>query len=414
MRSVLHGHPRLVGLVISALVTWLLNEVLFPTPLNGYLVVLFAYVGGVVVARLSRGDHRYAALGPLVPLVFLAQNSIGVTELTQILILAIAALGLDLITGWTGQLNLAQGIFIGLGAYVTAILASKHGWPILLTLPLAGLVAAAAGLLLGVLALRFDGVYLAVLTSAVALAGPVLLLHYKSITNGVNGIIVNQPQPPGAFADWLDTDQWGYYVTVVMAIIAVCISWNLLSGRIGRALRALRDSPIAAKGIGVDLTRYKVLAFAVGSFWAGLAGGLYAMTIGFVSADSFGLFYSIQFLTIIVVGGLSTISGAFVGAVVIYELSTNVQTIGFATTVNGVALSIPQAAVYAILLILVVIFAPKGIIGIFSDKSDWSRLTQRLRGGHNRSTDVVQAQADRPPIVRLDAPEDPHPAITSY
>jgi branched-chain amino acid transport system permease protein len=412
MSPLLQRRPRLDSLLVSALAAWGLNAVLYPTPLNGYLVVLLTYAGGFAIGRVVGRDSRCAALGALVPLIFLAQDSIGVTELTQILILAIAALGLDIITGWTGQLNLAQGIFVGLGAYVTAILATKHGWPVLATIPLAGLVAALAGLILGVLALRFDGVYLAVLTSAVALAGPVLLLHYKSITNGVNGIILTPPDPPTFLASRLNSDQWGYYVTVVVAIVAVAITSNLLRGHIGRALRALRDSPAAARGIGVDLTRYKVAAFAMGSFWAGIAGALYAVTVGFVSADSFNLFYSIQFLTIIVVGGQSTIAGSFIGAALIYELSTNVQTIGFSTTVNGVEISIPQAAVYAILLILVVIFAPRGITG-FIYGTDWSRVLNRLRRGDNRSTDSTAVRADRAPIVHLAAPAEPSPTPSS-
>lgn len=384
MTTLTRPPAALVSVLAGALAAIVLYEVLTLIGLSGFAVLVFSYVGGLAAGRVLGRDARRAALGALVPLALVAPQAVATSALTQILILAVAALGLNILTGWAGQLNLAQGIFVGLGAYTTAILGTDHGWPLLLTVPVAGVVAAVVGIALGAIALRFAGVYLAMLTTAVALVVPVVLKHYTGLTGGSQGIAVNPVELPAGVASSITPEQFNYVLALLVAVVAAVLSWNVLSRRAGRAFWALRDSTPAAQGIGVDITRYKVLAFAMSSFWAGIAGGLYAITVGFINPDSFGLFYGIQFLTMIVVGGLSTIAGSFIGAALIYELTTQVQSIGLPATVAGQDLSLPQQSVFAIVLILVVILAPRGVTGLLYDTSAWASLRRRLPGRRTR------------------------------
>jgi branched-chain amino acid transport system permease protein len=378
--------PRaLISLLASAIGALVVFEVLTLIGLSGYGVLIVSFAGGLVVGRVLGHDARRAALGALIPLALLAPQAVADTELTQILILAVAALGLNILTGWAGQLNLAQGIFVGLGAYTTAILGTDHGWPLLVTMPVAGVVAAVVGAVLGVIALRFAGLYLAMLTTSVALVAPVLLKHYGSLTGGTEGISVNPVELPASIASSISSAQFNYALALLVAIIAAALSWNILSRRTGRALWALRDSTPAAQGIGVDITRYKVLAFAMSSFWAGIAGSLYAITVGFINPDSFGLFYGIQFLIMIVLGGVSTIAGSFIGAALVYELMTQVQSVGIPVTVAGQTLALPQQAVAGIVLILLVILVPRGVTGLLYDTSAWASLRRPLHARRTRT-----------------------------
>lgn len=377
MNGLLRRFPALVSAIIAAVASLVGYEIVTAVRLSGFVALVLSYICGLVAGRLVGRDARRAALGALVPLAFVAPDVVADTELTQILILGIVALGLNILTGWAGQLNLAQGIFVGLGAYTTAILGTQHGWPLLATIPVAGVVCALIGLALGMLALRFAGVYLAVLTTSVALVVPVVLKHFSDLTGGAQGISVDAVHLPARLATSLGTNQFNYFLVLVIAVVAAALSWNILSRRTGRAFWALRDSPPAAAGIGVDVTRYKVVAFGLSSFWAGVAGALYAITVGFINPDSFGLFYGVQFLTMIVIGGLSTIAGSFIGAALIYELTTQVQTVGLPGSIGGQDLSLPQQSVFALILILVVIVAPRGIAGLLYGTAGWSRLGRR-------------------------------------
>lgn len=403
--------PVTIGsVVLGALAALVLYEVLTLIGLSGFPVLIVSYVGGLAAGCVrGRGARRPAAVGALVPLALVAPQAVAATELTQILILAVAALGLNILTGWAGQLNLAQGIFVGFGAYTTAILGTDHGWPLLLTVPLAGVVSAIVGVALGALALRFAGVYLAVLTTSVALVVPVVLKHYASFTGGAQGIAVDPIELPATLASSITQTQFNYVLTLLIAVVAAVLSWNVLSHRTGRAFWALRDSTPAARGIGVDVTRFKVLAFAMSSFWAGIAGGLYAISVGFINPDSFGLFYGIQFLTMIVVGGLSTIAGSFVGAALVYALTTQVQSVGLNTSVAGQELSLPQQSVFAIVLILVVSLAPRGVMGLLYDTSAWASLRRRLPTRHTPTDTPVAVPTNDADRGLAAAPTSSHP-----
>lgn len=327
----------------------------------GWPLMAVSFLAGYVGGSHWTNEKRSAAIGALVPLAVVAPSVVPAATLTQILVLAIAALGLNVLTGWTGQINLAQGVFVAFGAYTTALLVTRGHWPLLATIPVAGVVAAVAGLLLGLIALRFVGVYVAILTSALAIATPIVLKHYGELTGGASGISVPRVE---FFEDALPVDNINYIIVLALAGLAALLTSNLLSGQIGRALWLVRDNPIAAAGVGINITRYKVLAFTVSSFWAGIAGAAYALTIGFVTPDAFGLFYGVQFLTMIVVGGLSTVGGAFIGAFIVYQLTTNVQTIGIPLDIAGQQVALPQQAVFGLILIAVVLLLPDGVANV--------------------------------------------------
>lgn len=391
--STTDAQRRGAALVLAALISLGVFELLFQLGvLSGWLLLVVPFVAGLSGGAYVTKERRSAAIGALVPLAILAPNAVAASTLTQILVLAIVALGLNVLTGWAGQINLAQGVFVAVGAYTTALLNTREQWPLLATIPVAGVLAALIGLGLGVVALRFEGVYLAILTTALALVAPIVLKHYGSITGGASGISVPRLQPSGGFSG-LSGDQLNYLIVLVLAVLAAALTSNMLRGRIGRALWFIRDSPIAAAGVGIDVTRYKVLAFTVSSFWAGIGGAAYALTIGFVTPDAFGLFYGVQFLTMIVVGGLSTVGGAFIGAFLVYELSAHVQTIGLPFDIAGQPIALPQQAVFGLILIAVVLLLPAGITGLLYTRladhmTSVRRLWSRVGG---RSTEAAPA-----------------------
>jgi branched-chain amino acid transport system permease protein len=238
-----------------------------------------------------------------------------VGQFTLVAAYAVAVLGLNLLVGYSGQISLGHGAFFALGAYTSAILIEKAGFPYLATLPAAALVCFLAGLMLGLPALRLSGLYLALVTLAVALVVPQLIKRFDGLTEGTQGINVARPTSP----DWLPLadDQFLYLLTLALAVPMFLLAANLVRGRMGRALIAVRESEIAAKTMGVDLAAVKTGAFAISAMYAGVGGALYVFSIGFVAPESFTLTISFAFLAAIVVGGLATIGGAIFGALFI-------------------------------------------------------------------------------------------------
>ncbi len=238
-------------------------------------------------------------------------------QFTLVLVYAIALLGLNLLTGYNGQISLGHGAFYAIGAYTAAILMDKFGFPYWATLPVAGLVCLVVGFLFGLPALRLDGIYLALATFALGVSMPQLLKyhHLEKWTGGVQGIVITKPDAP--FGLPLSPDQWLYFFTLVVMLVMFLFAWNLLRGRIGRALVAIRDHHVAAQAMGVNTAIYKSLTFGVSALYTGVAGALGAIAIQFVAPDSFNIFLSITFLVGIVIGGLASIPGAIYGAIFI-------------------------------------------------------------------------------------------------
>jgi branched-chain amino acid transport system permease protein len=277
-----------------------------------------------------------------------------VFQLTLALTYAIALLGLNMLTGFNGQISLGHGAFFAIGAYTAAILMDKASFPYWTTIPLAGVVCLVAGFLFGLPALRLEGLYLALATFALGVAMPQILKH-KSIehwTGGSMGVVILKPEPPEGIP--LNQDQWLYFFVLAWVLVLFVCGWNLLRGRVGRALVAIRDHPIAAQAMGVNTALYKSLTFGVSAMYTGIAGALAAIAVQFASPDSFSIFLSLSLLVGVVVGGLASISGAFYGAL-------------FIQFVPNVADQISKAApwaIYGIFLIGFMYLMPGGVAGL--------------------------------------------------
>ena len=274
-------------------------------------------------------------------------------QFTMVLVYATALLGLNILTGYNGQISLGHGAFYAIGAYTAAILMDKYGVPYWATIPVAGAVCLAAGFLFGLPALRLEGLYLALATFALGVSLPGLLKyhHLEKWTGGVQGIVITKPDPP--FGLPLNSDQWLYYFTLAVTLAMFVLGWNLLRGRIGRAMVAIRDQHIAAEAMGLNTALVKSLTFGVSAMYTGVAGALGAIAIQFVAPDSFNIFVSIVFLVGIVIGGLASISGAVYGAL-------------FIQFIPNIADEISKAApwaIFGVFLIAFVYLMPAGIAG---------------------------------------------------
>ena len=289
-------------------------------------------------------------------------------QLTLTLVYAIAVLGLNLLTGFNGQISLGHGAFYALGAYTTAILMDHYGVPYWATLPAAGAVCLVFGFLFGLPALRLEGHYLALATFALALATPQLLKYklFEDFTGGVQGIVLLKPDPP--FKLPINADQWLYLFVLAITIAMFILAWNLLRGRLGRAMIAIRDHPIAASAMGVNTALYKSLTFGISAMFTGIAGALGAIAVQFVAPDSFDLFLSIRFLVGVAIGGLATISGAFFGAAFI-EFIPNVA--------DQISKAAPWA-IYGIFLIVFMYVMPTGVVGMI--RVLWGKLRRAVAG----------------------------------
>jgi branched-chain amino acid transport system permease protein len=298
----------------------------------------------------------------------------------------IALLGLNILTGYTGQISLGHGAFMAIGGYTTAILMvgnEQYGGSIsggvkdLWTLPIAGLVAGLAGLAFGVPALRLSGLYLALATFAVAVAMPSTLRRFEHFTGGSTGIqLTGSPELTGGSSNveilgWsLTPNDWMYYLAWAIALVAVAVAWLVLRGRTGRALRAVRDSETAAVSSGVSLARYKTLAFGISAAYAGVAGGLFAIATASVNPDNFPVALSIFLLVGIVVGGLGGLSGLVFGAIFVYFIPLWAQGQDLGSLLPDrivVEAQKPGGAsiVFGVVLILLMFFLPNGVAGLF-------------------------------------------------
>lgn len=286
-------------------------------------------------------------------LPFLVKNFM-VFQLTMVLIYAIAILGLNLLTGFNGQFSLGHSTFYAIGAYTTAILMEIYGVDFYLTIPVAALICFAFGFLFGLPALRLEAIYLALATFALAAATPQmlklsLLEHW---TGGVQGIVVIKPDPP--FNLPLSGDQWLYYVTLGFALALTLIARNLVNSRSGRAVIAIRDNPIAARAMGVDISLYKTLVFGVSALYAGIAGSLSAVVVQFVAPDSFTFVLAIALFVGLVIGGVGSIFGAVIGGLFLVFVPNIAEEIS-----KGLA-----GAAYGVILILVIYVMPLGAAGL--------------------------------------------------
>ncbi len=311
------------------------------------------------VAGLTPADWRRLGLLVVLAAALLlpfALSDFQAFQLTLAMVYAIALLGLNILTGYNGQISLGHGAFYAVGAYTAAILIDQWAVPYTLAIPAAGIVCFVVGFLFGLPALRLHGLYLAVATLALAFAVPQLLKYdaFEAWTGGVQGIFMDKPDAP--FGLPLSQDQWLYFFTLAILVLLFAAAWNLLRGRTGRALIAIRDHHISAETMGINTALYKSLTFGVSALYTGIAGALGGMVVQFVGPDSFNVFLSITFLVGIVVGGLASISGAIYGGLFILYVPNIAQDISDAA----------PWAIYGALLLLFMYVMPRGIAGFLA------------------------------------------------
>lgn len=286
---------------------------------------------------------------------------------------AIVAIGLNILMGYTGQISLGHAGFFAIGAYTCVLLMTKSGMPLLIALPAAGFVSALFGFLLGLPSLRLEGPYLAIATLAFGMAVTQIISHWD-FTGGHMGIQAPKMSIGGFVAE---TSAQRYAVIMTVTVLLTVAALNLLKTRVGRAFVAIRDSEIAAEAMGINLTWYKTLAFAVSAFYTGIAGALMAFALEHVSAGSFNLILSITFLAMVIVGGLGSVMGSILGAALLTYLQLKLQIIQEAPVIGPFLLDISnryftpeglpniQSIVFGAIMIGIVVFEPFGMNGIY-------------------------------------------------
>lgn len=314
------------------------------------------------------------------------------------MISAVGAIGLNLVTGYAGQVSLGHAFFIGIGAYTAAVLGGDtdgplvgYGMPIYVWLPAAGVLAALAGLLVGPIAVRLRGLYLAIVTLGLVFLGDHIFRESRSLTGGPGvgrrgpdlvafGIDFNASGPLLGLD--LAREQRQFLLALVFLLVFAVLGRNIARSGVGRAFSAIRDRDVAAAVVGVDLTKYKIMAFAMSSFFAGVTGALYYSVVGVFEPGTFGLLLSIQYIAMVLIGGVATISGSIMGAIFITSLgriSGQIATFipGISqTSGSGGLLSVFQleSILYGLLIIVFLIFEPRGLFGI------WNRLRLYWKG----------------------------------
>ncbi|MGZ3338410.1 MAG: branched-chain amino acid ABC transporter permease [Reyranella sp.] len=291
-----------------------------------------------------------------------------------ILIYVLLSIGLNVLVGYAGQLAFANAAMFGIGAYGTGLLQVHFGWPFWLAFPLGALIATAVGLAISLPALRLSGLYLALSTLAFAQFTQWVFLNWESVTFGAGGF----KTPAISFAPLPISKTLGlYYLSLILVMVLFALAQNLVRSRIGRAFVAVRDGEIAAQSLGIDLLRYKALAFGISGFYAGIAGGLYSAMLNFVSPEGYDLFQMVIQKSMIIVGGLGSIVGSVLGA------GTLVFVLEALRKVKGV-----QEIAFGAILVGFILFMPGGIIGFLKGRvRGWEEPLHRAR------------PVSRPPIV---------------
>ena len=338
------------------------------------------------------GGHRfwYSALALVLVLAPWGLPEYWLAQLTFILIYGIVGVGLMLLAGYTGLFSLGHAAFLGVGAYTHTVLAAM-GWPFPLSLAAAAALSAAVGAVVGLPALRVKGIYLGIATLAFGFIVEEGLARWESVTGGNAGKIV-----PGVdVLGWkADTGESFYYVCLVCAAACTLAVLNLLRSPTGRAFVAIRDSEISAQSMGIQLARYKTMSFMISAALAGIGGALYAHQIRFLSPDQFGIIQSIDLLLMVVIGGLGSIHGAFLGAAFLISMP-QVIALGkdFLPPAIGQAPGL-QGAVYGAVLIAFVLFEPMGLYGRWLKIRTWFQLFPFYRRGLFRRQKAFQ-KSDR-------------------
>jgi len=365
-----------------------------------------------VVERKS-AVHRAFQLGAVVAVIaffFFVTNVVqnfSASRWAVALTLAVAILGLNIVTGYSGQISIGHSAFFGIGAYTTMILIADHGWPFLATLPVAGALGFAVGAVIGIPALRIRGLYLSLITLGLALAFPAIVksdnffgIDFAAITGGSNGKVITNGDvtktegfkwnPPSWAPHAWSTDDWVFATVFVIAVIMFVLTSNLIRSSVGRGLVAMRDNETGAAVSGVYPAQYKVLAFATSALVTSIGGGCFALASSTIGPDTFGLQRSIEFIAGLVIGGVATILGPFVGGVLVewlpyWAFEVNWPIVG--------KLQGPQAGVlYGLILVVIIFFMPGGIVhGLRQLRAKFLVIVPRLPTAQEFSTTPLVA-----------------------
>jgi branched-chain amino acid transport system permease protein len=287
----------------------------------------------------------------------------------------IGAVGLNLLTGFTGQISLGHSAFIGVGAYTSAILITRCGFSFWASLPFAGLVSALAGLIIGLPSLRVKGLYLCIATLASQFIFEFIFVHWESMTKGITGIHIPPPRI-GSFK--FETEKDFYWITLFFVILSVGYARNLVRSRMGRAFVAIRDRDLSAEIIGINLLRYKLSAFAISSFLAGITGALWVSFLKVITPEHFPFILSIQFLAMIIIGGMGSILGSIFGAVfmtIVPELLNYIAGVVKMQAPGYEEIFIPmKEVIFGGLIILFLVFESRGLAEIWNRIKGFFRL----------------------------------------
>lgn len=353
------------------------------------LFTSYAQETAIFNTRVKRNWVLVGILAMIVLPFFMQRDMVAL--ITTVFIFAIGGIGLNLLTGYAGQVSLGQAFFLGVGAYTAAVLGGESrggviglGWDMAIWLPLAGLVPALIALVLAPLAMRVRGLYLAILTLGLVFIGEHIFKEAKPITGGAG--VGRAPADPvflgfDLFANQtilgyrIDRFTVFYLACFVIFVVMAFAAKNFARSRFGRSFAAVRDRDIAAEVMGVSLLRTKTLAFVISSFYAGIAGALLSIVIGRISPETWNIFLSIDFLAVIFIGGLATISGSIMGAIFVVLLPKVVNALtplipGFGGVGEGGILNVfeLQSIIFGLLIILFLILEPRGLYGL------WLRL----------------------------------------
>jgi branched-chain amino acid transport system permease protein len=323
--------------------------------------------------ELTIFETDFGRIATLVGLVLLyavvpfVSNAYVLYIINTIGIFAIAAIGLNLLIGYTGQISLGHGAFFGVGAYTAAILATRVGVPFVIAVPAAGVSTALVGMVFGIPSVRLKHLYLCIATLAGQIILDYVFVQWESLTGGAEGISI---PTASLFGLDLGSDRNFFYVIFACFAVMTWMAVNLIRTRYGRAFIAIRDNDQAAEGMGIPIFLYKLLSFAISSFYAGLAGGLYAYYMMSITPEPFSLWLSIEYIAMIIIGGLGSIPGAVFGTtfiIVLNEVLSNITDylMNVGKTGLGITIAPLREFIYGLAIVLFIIFEPKGLAEVW-------------------------------------------------
>ena len=313
----------------------------------------------------------------------------ALTTATFVVVAAIGATGLNVLTGYAGQISLGHAFFLAVGAYTGAKLGEDAGWSAALWIPAAGVVAGVCGALVGPVALRLRGLYLAIVTLGLVFIGQHVFFNWESLTGGPQG----RTFPPVVLGPFdfspgqllrlgpLQIDHNGLYYFLALALLAAAtaFAWNVRRSRSGRAMVAVREREIAAAVMGVDVRRVKIAAFTASAFLAGVSGALFASYLSFAQPGEWSLLLSIEFVAAVIIGGMGTVAGPILGSAVVFALPTVLESLPFLPEAGagGVSVGDLSSIAYGVLIVVFLVLEPRGLVGLAERAGPLRRLNAR-------------------------------------